>query len=386
MKAILPIFLVFLNVTLLAQNIPSIEQVEGELEELKKKDDLRTYALNVIKTYEDLLQAMQENIDNSQEDITELNNELRRAHAKFTSSLDSATWVNSQLNSELQDLSDSLEHLQQWITSLEEFHANEIKEKSHVRIETDGGGKSKVYYLLKGYTSPEELEYNRASIIFCILEDNEDIQIQPIDSPKCVNPLEFIQVPHHGLGIGPHCDTTLEYRNEAYNMYLRDETNNEDCETFCESYPDMYRDAHLVYDNYKKSIISLTTYWMLDVSPYYYQYENFFMIKNDKLVPVGIFLESAMIPTKLHASDASCFLPEYNNSYRGDYRDEDLLQLLETSIHFESTMHNGMPDITYTKTSYLSDFYETLVCPENTKTVVEETYIFNGVEYELAGQ
>ena len=69
MKAILPIFLVFLSTTLFAQNIPSIEQVEAELEELKKKDDLRTYALNVIKTYEDLLQAMQENIDNSQDDI-----------------------------------------------------------------------------------------------------------------------------------------------------------------------------------------------------------------------------------------------------------------------------------------------------------------------------
>ena len=118
MKEILPLVLLFLSTTMLTQNIPSIEQVEGELEELKKKDDLRTYALNVIKTYEDLLQAMQENIDNSQEDITELNNELRRAHAKFTSSLDSATWVNSQLSSELQELSDSLQHLEHTIDSL----------------------------------------------------------------------------------------------------------------------------------------------------------------------------------------------------------------------------------------------------------------------------
>ena len=118
MKAILPLVLIFLSTTMLAQNIPSIEQVEAELEELKKKDDLRTYALNVIKHYRVLLQLMQENIDNSQEDITELNYELRRARAKFTSSLDSATWVNSQLNSELQDLNDSLQHLEHTIDSL----------------------------------------------------------------------------------------------------------------------------------------------------------------------------------------------------------------------------------------------------------------------------
>ena len=118
MKAILPLVLIFLSTTMLAQNIPSIEQVEAELEELKKKDDLRTYALNVIKHYRVLLQLMQENIDNSQEDITELNYELRRARAKFTSSLDSATWVNSQLNSELQDLNDSLQHLEHTIYSL----------------------------------------------------------------------------------------------------------------------------------------------------------------------------------------------------------------------------------------------------------------------------
>ena len=169
MKAILPLVLLFLSTTLLAQNIPSIEQVEAELVELKKKDDLRTYALNVIKHYQVLLQLMQENIDNSQEDITELNHELRRAHAKFTSSLDSATWVNSQLNSELQDLNDSIRHLQQWITSLEENHANEMKENGQVRIQIEGGGKNKVYYLLKGYMEEPECIGNVNDIIFCVL-------------------------------------------------------------------------------------------------------------------------------------------------------------------------------------------------------------------------
>ena len=42
MKKLFVLTLFFLNITLLAQNIPSLE-VEAELEEFKKKDDLRAY-------------------------------------------------------------------------------------------------------------------------------------------------------------------------------------------------------------------------------------------------------------------------------------------------------------------------------------------------------
>jgi len=94
MKAILPIFLVFLSTTLLAQNIPSIEQVEAELEELKKKDDLRAYTLELARQRDSLIEVFDRQFFNLEQELSSTEASLSQLEFDFDNAMTSIEALN----------------------------------------------------------------------------------------------------------------------------------------------------------------------------------------------------------------------------------------------------------------------------------------------------
>ena len=99
MKAILPIFLVFLNVTLLAQNIPSIQEVELEIEELKKKDDLRAYILELVRQRDSLIQTLNGNVTSLENNLTNTLTTLNYFQAEILRATDTISELKKSINS-----------------------------------------------------------------------------------------------------------------------------------------------------------------------------------------------------------------------------------------------------------------------------------------------
>ena len=87
MKAILPLVLLFLNTTLLAQNIPSIEQVEAELEELKKKDDLRAYTLELARQRDSLIEVFDRQFFNLEQELSSTEASLSQLEFDFDNAM-----------------------------------------------------------------------------------------------------------------------------------------------------------------------------------------------------------------------------------------------------------------------------------------------------------
>ncbi len=120
MKAILPIFLVFLSTTLLAQNIPSIEQVEAELEELKKKDDLRAYTLELARQRDSLIEVFDRQVLNLEQELSSTEASLSQIEFDFDNAMTSIEALNQ--NKEMLENKNS-----QQATEISELHAQIIE-------------------------------------------------------------------------------------------------------------------------------------------------------------------------------------------------------------------------------------------------------------------
>ena len=94
MKAILPLVLLFLSTTLLAQNIPSIEQVEAELEELKKKDDLRAYTLEIARQRDSLIEVFDKQFFNLEQELSSTETFLSQLEFDFDNAMTSIEALN----------------------------------------------------------------------------------------------------------------------------------------------------------------------------------------------------------------------------------------------------------------------------------------------------
>ena len=94
MKAILPLVLLFLSTTLLAQNIPSIEQVEAELEELKKKDDLRAYTLEFARQRDSLIEVFDRQVLNLEQELSSTAFSLHKLEFDFDNAMTSIEALN----------------------------------------------------------------------------------------------------------------------------------------------------------------------------------------------------------------------------------------------------------------------------------------------------
>ena len=94
MKAILPLVLLFLSTTLLAQNIPSIEQVEAELEELKKKDDLRAYTLELARQRDSLIEVFDRQVFTLEQELSSTAFSLYKLEFDFDNAMTSIEALN----------------------------------------------------------------------------------------------------------------------------------------------------------------------------------------------------------------------------------------------------------------------------------------------------
>ena len=99
MKAILPLVLLFLSTTMLAQNIPSIEQVEAELEEIKKKDDLRAYTLELARQRDSLIQTLNGNVTSLENNLTNTLTTLNYFQAEILRATDTISELKKSINS-----------------------------------------------------------------------------------------------------------------------------------------------------------------------------------------------------------------------------------------------------------------------------------------------
>ena len=120
MKAILPIFLVFLSTTLLAQNIPSIEQVEAELEELKKKDDLRAYTLELARQRDSLIEVFDRQVLNLEQELSSTEASLSQIEFDFDNAMTSIEALNQ--NKEMLENKNSQQAIE-----ISELHAQIIE-------------------------------------------------------------------------------------------------------------------------------------------------------------------------------------------------------------------------------------------------------------------
>ena len=121
MKAILPLVLLFLSTTLLAQNIPSIEQVEAELEELKKKDDLRAYTLELARQRDSLIEVFDRQVFNLEQELTSTEASLSQLEfdllqatnfiSEFEDSLTTLGQEFQQFTEQISTLEDSLQNI-----------------------------------------------------------------------------------------------------------------------------------------------------------------------------------------------------------------------------------------------------------------------------------
>ena len=129
MKAILPLVLLFLSTTMLAQNIPSIEQVEAELEELKKKDDLRAYTLELARQRDSLIEVFDRQVLNLEQELSSTEASLSQIEFDFDNAMTSIEALNqnktmlenknSQQAIEISELHAQIIELQTTISSLE---------------------------------------------------------------------------------------------------------------------------------------------------------------------------------------------------------------------------------------------------------------------------
>ena len=114
MKAILPLVLLFLGTTILAQNIPSIEQVEAELEELKKKDDLRAYTLELARQRDSLIEVFDRQFFNLEQELSSTEASLSQLEFDFDNAMTSIEALNQNKemlenkNESLEEFADSL--------------------------------------------------------------------------------------------------------------------------------------------------------------------------------------------------------------------------------------------------------------------------------------
>ena len=82
-----------------AQNIPSIEQVEAELEELKKKDDLRAYTLELARQRDSLIQTLNGNVTSLENNLTNTLTTLNYFQAEILKDTDTISELKKSINS-----------------------------------------------------------------------------------------------------------------------------------------------------------------------------------------------------------------------------------------------------------------------------------------------
>ena len=129
MKKLFVLTLFFLSTTLLAQNIPSIEQVEAELEEIKKKDDLRAYTLELARQSHTLIGVLERNIATLEQELYHTEASLSQIEFDFDNAMTSIEALNqnkamlenkiAQQEAELNDLYAQVTALNTTIVELE---------------------------------------------------------------------------------------------------------------------------------------------------------------------------------------------------------------------------------------------------------------------------
>ena len=129
MKKLFVLTLFFLSTTLLAQNIPSIEQVEAELEEIKKKDDLRTFAIYLINQRDSLIEVFNRQISTLEQELSSTEASLSEVEFDFDNAMTSIEALNqnktmlenkiAQQEAELNDLYAQVTALNTTIVELE---------------------------------------------------------------------------------------------------------------------------------------------------------------------------------------------------------------------------------------------------------------------------
>ena len=120
MKAILPLVLLFLSTTLFAQNIPSIEQVEAELVELKKKDDLRAYTLKLARQRDSLIEVFDRQFFNLEQELSSTEVSLSQLEFDFDNAMTSIEALNQ--NKEMLENKNSQQAIE-----ISELHAKIIE-------------------------------------------------------------------------------------------------------------------------------------------------------------------------------------------------------------------------------------------------------------------
>lgn len=405
MKKLFVLTLFFLSTTLLAQNIPSIEQVEAELEEFKKKDDLRAYSLKLIRQRDSLIEVFDRQISTLEQELSSTEASLSEVELDFDNAMTSIEALNQnktmlenriaqieeelaltkrKLESSVKSL-DSLaraaekdvnfESLHPKVSSLESewaqvesalleeiygsnYWSNSMNNDplfhvSNIRLKHQ----DEVFYLVSFAENGQQTEIEGYWIYFCQILDNWEVDITKVQ-PKCIDADNYIDIPTY----------SGQYSSQPY----------------CDDFNTGHHGVHLI--TYDYPVISLTTGWHPGGGPSlrWYYFQNLFTITNGQLQPIGTFLESASMPTDFNVSDLDCSVPAENQKMlEDDYLQRIVLKRLSASINFTSTSHNGLPDINYRKAfSYTNDF-DLITCPESTESVEEAIYIFNGQEYIL---
>ncbi|MGB1051346.1 MAG: hypothetical protein ACPGYF_05230 [Chitinophagales bacterium] len=135
MKKLFVLTLFFLSTTLLAQNIPSIEQVEAELEEIKKKDDLRTFAIYLIKQRDSLIEVFNRQISTLEQELSSTEASLSEVEFDFDNAMTSIEALNqnkTMLENNITQLLANIESLKQNKLILEDNNSQQEAELTNL--------------------------------------------------------------------------------------------------------------------------------------------------------------------------------------------------------------------------------------------------------------
>ena len=178
MKAPFTLACLFSSILLFAQSPPSPEDIEVKLEEIKKKEELKSLVLNLAKEYAIHFSLLTNAVVKAQEEASYWKDIAENTHAFYAEYIDSIEENNAQLNAEITALAwqvdqvrDSMENRQnEIILDLALGH-----EKSHVDV-YDTAISAYEYGFIQLYPSFEELFYAKiketGKEIFCSTEDS----------------------------------------------------------------------------------------------------------------------------------------------------------------------------------------------------------------------
>lgn len=104
MKAPFTLACLFSSILLFAQSPPSPEDVEVKLEEIKKKEELKSLALNLAKEYAIHFSLLTNSVVKAQEEASYWKDVAENTHAFYAEYIDSIEESNAQLNAEITSL------------------------------------------------------------------------------------------------------------------------------------------------------------------------------------------------------------------------------------------------------------------------------------------